>query len=110
MPYVYKRHFGNGHHTNIQANRNKINIDHGGSTPTENDYCINTQRGIHGTCLAASKCPEVLKDYRNGIKPVICSYLTNEPIVCCPEKKTSSGVDLDDRYTPARKSEQSNYM
>lgn len=54
---------------------------------TENDYCIITRNGVqtHGTCLSASKCAEALNQFNKGIKPIICSYLPHEPVICCPQ-------------------------
>lgn len=80
-----------------------------GSILIEGDYCINSQKGIHGVCTASRRCPEVVADYhKNGIIPIICSYLTNDAIVCCPQ--TQQQVNLINRDSPTRKSEQSMYF
>lgn len=51
---------------------------------SEGDRCYHYIRRSNGMCLNPNRCPEVIKDFQNGIQPQICSYSGIRPIICCP--------------------------
>lgn len=76
----------------------------------EGDYCYNANKGVEGICTLANNCPDVLSDFRNkGIKPIICSYLANDIVVCCPQSQDSIDINIFDQSSTVRRSEQSKF-
>lgn len=56
--------------------------------PIDGDRCYHTARRVYGACTAPEKCPEVIRDFKKGIQPQICSYVGTDPVICCPFSRT----------------------
>lgn len=56
----------------------------------EGDQCYNLSKQQWGTCTNYRNCPEALRDFRNGVRPKICSYFGNDPIICCAQPQYST--------------------
>lgn len=56
----------------------------------EGDRCINSVTRVSGFCRNVRNCPQAIKEFQNGIQPQICSYVENDPIICCANQGSNN--------------------
>ncbi|CAB3262321.1 unnamed protein product [Arctia plantaginis] len=60
----------------------------------EEDSCYSEIDRLNGTCVHIHRCLSTVNDFKKGIKPQLCSFDGQKPIICCTDCELIGNTSL----------------